>query len=378
MRLAFFVSAVMAAGLASGCQTHHLERCPVPCGEEQHAAFVACVADGSSECAAGNRRCCALAQGCVGQLEDQNVVSNRVCEDVPRSQCAPPCTEMDQQVFLGCVRGGGPVCEPGDARCCAGAIGCLGELVHDGASYVVRAEECCVTREDCAPTEVCDPSFWRCVPPTPVAVCGDEIAEAPEECDDGNDITDPCEYGEMSCEVCTSDCELGPGITSYCGDGVVDSVAGEQCEPSVTSGCDPMCMLVPLARCDDRLLNGDETDVDCGGSCPPCIPGESCVRDADCTTTSTDCSPGARCDSARRVCIEVPCDDFDVCTIDTCFATGGCTNVLIDMDRDGHGPSALGCGGDCDDTNPYHSPDFSYDGCAAGDEDCDGRLDEDC
>ncbi|MDD5086693.1 MAG: plastocyanin/azurin family copper-binding protein [Candidatus Nanoarchaeia archaeon] len=34
--------------------------------------------------------------------------------------------------------------------------------------------------------------------------------------------------------------------------------------------------------CDDGIKNGDETDVDCGGSCDTCELGKSCEEDSDC------------------------------------------------------------------------------------------------
>src|SRR5262249_31958077 len=35
-------------------------------------------------------------------------------------------------------------------------------------------------------------------------------------------------------------------------------------------------------HCDDRLLDSDETDVDCGGSCKPCPAAAACKAAADC------------------------------------------------------------------------------------------------
>jgi len=37
-----------------------------------------------------------------------------------------------------------------------------------------------------------------------------------------------------------------------------------------------------LPTCDDKGLGGDETDVDCGGSCPDCATGKQCLGDDDC------------------------------------------------------------------------------------------------
>ena len=45
------------------------------------------------------------------------------------------------------------------------------------------------------------------------------------------------------------------------------------------------------AACDDQVRNGDETDVDCGGSCGGCDDGLLCAVDADCS--------GGRCENNR-------------------------------------------------------------------------------
>ena len=50
-----------------------------------------------------------------------------------------------------------------------------------------------------------------------------------EACDDGNTITEACDYGESSCTVCSSTCENVAGATRSCGDGVVDA-GFEQCD----------------------------------------------------------------------------------------------------------------------------------------------------
>jgi cysteine-rich repeat protein len=38
----------------------------------------------------------------------------------------------------------------------------------------------------------------------------------------------------------------------------------------------------PPASCTDAILSGDETDVDCGGSCEPCALGDACLVGTDC------------------------------------------------------------------------------------------------
>ena len=38
--------------------------------------------------------------------------------------------------------------------------------------------------------------------------------------------------------------------------------------------------------CTDLVLSADETDIDCGGSCDPCLPGRFCIHDGDCIAGS--------------------------------------------------------------------------------------------
>ncbi len=49
------------------------------------------------------------------------------------------------------------------------------------------------------------------------------------------------------------------------------------------------------ARCGDGEIDGDETDVDCGGpDCEPCREGGACLADDDCASGSCDgdtCAP---------------------------------------------------------------------------------------
>jgi hypothetical protein len=44
--------------------------------------------------------------------------------------------------------------------------------------------------------------------------------------------------------------------------------------------------------CYDGVKNGDETDVDCGGSCAPCIAGKACNENADCVSGVCAAGPG--------------------------------------------------------------------------------------
>lgn len=87
---------------------------------------------------------------------------------------------------------------------------------------------------------------------TPGPRCGDQIVNGPEACDNGVNA-DRYAIDDDSC---------GPGCTtpSSCGDGVVDSAFGEECDDGINDdsydGCSADCSLGP--RCGDGRVNGEE------------------------------------------------------------------------------------------------------------------------
>ena len=68
--------------------------------------------------------------------------------------------------------------------------------------------------------------------------------------------------------------------------------------------------------CDDGLQNGDESDVDCGGTCAGCDDGSACALDADCAS--------------------------DVCEAGACVAGPSCDDGVQNGNEIG-----VDCGGDC-------------------------------
>lgn len=130
----------------------------------------------------------------------------------------------------------------------------------------------------------------------------------------------------------------------------------ENCAPNPC--VDGEC-LVP--SCDDGLRNGNETDVDCAGDCPPCENGESCLVHFDCASGS--CQGG--------VCAAAACDDQllngDETDVDCGGSCAGC----------GIGDRCTG-GSDCQSNtcqNGFCVASFCSDGQTNGletDEDCGG------
>ena len=106
-------------------------------------------------------------------------------------------------------------------------------------------------------------------------------------------MTESCTYGDTQCEVCAAGCQLGPGITSYCGDGLTDGNNGEVCDDgnTETEACDyglTMCTV-----CDGQCQYSPGVTSYCGdGNVDP--PIENCDDGNDVTETckygETQCS----------------------------------------------------------------------------------------
>ena len=95
--------------------------------------------------------------------------------------------------------------------------------------------------------------------------------------------------------------------------------------------------------CDDDLRNGEETAVDCGGSvCAPCGIGRACVVRSDCETLNCDdgvCGGFPRCDDGVANGDETGldcggscpgCGDGDLCLVDEDCAGGYCAGTCAE------------------------------------------------
>lgn len=132
--------------------------------------------------------------------------------------------------------------------------------------------------------------------------CEGGICKAVEQCSGGscNVEVDPCKDGGCQGEVDSckdgkrsgneSDVDCG-GSCALCADGKACN-SGSDCESGI---CDGVCV-----SCSDGVRNGDESDVDCGGACGKCADGAKCNSKADCANgfcdanVCTSCSDGVR------------------------------------------------------------------------------------
>ncbi|HET6584556.1 MAG TPA: hypothetical protein VFG69_13935 [Nannocystaceae bacterium] len=119
-------------------------------------------------------------------------------------------------------------------------------------------------------------------------VCADDGTCTPPSCDDGIQNGDET---DVDCGgSCPTKCDTNDGC-------IVDA----DCD---SMNCDEgtgLC-LPPADDCNDGMQNGDETDVDCGGSCPTkCDDGDMCLVGEDCSSTF--------CDPDTQTCTPPACDD---------------------------------------------------------------------
>lgn len=111
-------------------------------------------------------------------------------------------------------------------------------------------------------------------------VCGDGILALAngEVCDDGNNVDG---------DGCSADCHTADG-GPRCGDGVVQTTLGEQCEPPNVGNCDANChFVIEPPHCGNNVL-----EPALGEQCEP--PGTP-TCDANCQTINTPATCPAHC-----------------------------------------------------------------------------------
>lgn len=164
-----------------------------------------------------------------------------------------------------------------------------------------------------------------------------------------SDKGDSCEAksecpATSQCEEST--CSAGRCVTSPKAQGVM-------CTDGICSGTG-QCV---AASCINGTLDGDESDVDCGGTCMPCAPGLSCAGDSDCVSglcQNNSCSSPGCGDGI----VQPPetCDDGNTTNEDGCpDGVGGtcqpssCGDGFVDAGHEDcdDGMESSACNADC-------------------------------
>jgi hypothetical protein len=273
--------------------------CPTPC-----VTGAACARD--ADCQSG-LFCAPSTQLCTdGSCQDGTQSGNEMLADCggacPGCPLGSPCSVETDCASRLCTAGrcSEGTCSDGQSGGDESGIDCGGS---DPACARCPDWEACRAASDCA-SGACEAGV--CIS------CADGRRNGTEtgiDCGGGNPACDACDDG-AGCSI-DDDCQSGD-----CGAGV--------------------CLAI---TCPDGVLNGSETDTDCGGSdllCPRCGPGESCASDADCSTERcaglicTTCGDGQQngnetdtdCGGADPSCGR--CAAGDTCQADTDCASGAC------------------------------------------------------
>jgi cysteine-rich repeat protein len=171
----------------------------------------------------------------------------------------------------GTTQPNGNVCRA-DCTFCGDGVPDQGEACDAGAQNSDTAPNAC--RRDCTlPScgdgvvdagEQCDPGAIQtetaapCRPDCTQPRCGDEILDAGESCDDGNEIDG---------DGCSASC-----TTEFCGDGIVQPLRGEGCEPPSTEGCNAQCQRIEI--CNNQVDDDQNGAIDCEEPLCACLPIE--------------------------------------------------------------------------------------------------------
>lgn len=118
----------------------------------------------------------------------------------------------------------------------------------------------------------------------------------------------------------------------------------------ITPCAEGQCSVASAPSCFDRVRNGTETDVDCGGDCRGCVEGFACSDAGDCETGG--CTGGA-CDAAS--CTNGVHDSFESDVDCGLF----CGTLCAKGQRCAHDSDcANGCGVVCDPDSYYCGQDY--------------------
>ncbi|MBL9023290.1 MAG: lamin tail domain-containing protein [Myxococcales bacterium] len=161
-----------------------------------------------------------------------------------------------------------------------------------GTTDAVLDTDVPVDQNDCT-LEGCDDGTPTSTNAIPGATCDDGgtvcngsgacvACNAPADCG----TTTTCRTFSCNAGTCSSadtgagtPCTEGGGLKCDGSGACVACLSGPDCPSGVCQG--NTCV---AATCTDLARNGDETDVDCGGSCAPCGLGDDCLVPGDCET----------------------------------------------------------------------------------------------
>ncbi|MBT4858208.1 DUF4215 domain-containing protein, partial [archaeon] len=204
-------------------------------------------------------------------------------------------------------------------------------------------------------------------------ICGNDVVEGSEDCDNGPDNTNSfsCPY-EQTCSYCDLDCDDQTAVGDYCGDGSKQS-AYEECDDGNGNnfdGCSNSCV---LTYCGDSSVQSPNSE----GKYEGCDEGSNNVNSVSCSYDQTCSYCDLSCDDQTVVgdycgdgTIQInyeECDDGTSNTNDpNCAYNNVCNYCSLLCKTATQNGGTCGDGTtqsnyeECDDGNPYNN-----DGCSS-------------
>ncbi len=176
--------------------------------------------------------------------------------------------------------------------------------------------------------------MYGCNKDATIGIPQDAICETSDDCEEGHDCEDNV------CTTCDDGVKNGDETGVDCGGSCKESCDDDvECEDDDDCGKGYVCKKGVCKKkktesednkpsCSDDKKNGDETDVDCGGSCDKCANNEHCDEDSDCMSNHCD-------DGICKAKVKVSCTDDKKNGDETDVDCGGsCGKCAADMDCD--------------------------------------------
>ncbi len=263
-------------------------------------------AETDTDCGGGTCSDCANGKGCFSTVDClsgvciSNICQVPSCSDVVKNGVE---TDIDCGGANLCVR-----CSTGES--CAAATDC-GSGVCSGNPLKCPAPACSDTVKNGNETDVDCGGGGGCT-----KCADDKLCVVSADCASSVCSGDPATCQAPSCSDSAkngseTDVDCG-GTCAKCNDGL-SCAAATDCSSGVCSGSPKKCQ---VPKCNDGAKNGTETDIDCGSNCSKCVGGQSC-------SGAADCQSGVCSGSPTKTCKDPTCSDGAVNGSETDVDCGG-------------------------------------------------------
>lgn len=286
-----------------------------PYAANQRLSFVSVVVDNLN--LPNNGKPCDDGIGCTVS----DVCTTGKCAGTPDCDDKIACT-LDACEKAGCTHTpNDKICEDNDecsvVDLCDAATGCVhpegqadGKPCTDGNLCTVSGSclggKCQLVDKDCEDGDFCSVNY--CYRAGGTGSCASDSVD----CSDGNECTvDFCTAGKCDPQPQSDNIQCDDGIActtvSTCQSAVCTPKFGwSSCDVGETCVVNDGCLTeicengkCAFNTCHDKVLSGDETDVDCGGSCTKkCFAGQKCKVQADCDQASYN----KFCSASQGIC----------------------------------------------------------------------------